>query len=307
MVKLWDWLWPPKLDCNVQTASLIGPRTENQDNYLVITNVDGVAIAQWLENGKPKGQPCPKWPARWQRLAVMDGMGGHKNGREIAEAAARALSTLPPCTTSAKQHEALRELHRNLQIQFSTNSHRSPGSTLIWAEIDLHNCICHIANVGDSRGWLCTNNQWHMLTRDHTALEFNFRDGRVSKQDYDLHCDQPENRIAQALGYGSWGVYQDSDGVELFGFNVDLRLDTTATLPEHAKEHADIFTTDIQDNTMLMLATDGMWSADNTLDFPDPTQELTPDTAYNMAQQAVEAGGKDNTTLVIAKFTSKTS
>lgn len=304
MQNIWNWLQSPVdlLPCQVQTTSLIGPRADNQDNYLVIaTTATGATTARWLKNGQPQETPRPGWPARWIRLAVMDGIGGHEQGGEIAEATALQLCKLPPCTSLDKQRTALLQLHSSLQNQFANGNVRSPGTTLIWAEIDRQLRVCHFVHLGDSRAWLWDGNAWKQLSWDHTPLEFNFRDGRINSLEYFTQYDQPGHRIAQALGYGSWGVRVDELGQEVFGLDPDLRIDTPASLPHFAQNHADSYTLKIPTGGLLLLASDGLWNAHEVC-LPDPNA-IAPNTAEELANAAVADGSQDNTTLVLGIFT----
>lgn len=317
MVAVWDWLsfwllfrWmrtSKLLPCQVQVASLIGHRKENQDNYLVINAkaATGYATARWLQDGKPHEAKRPKWPSRWTRLALLDGIGGHAKGREIAEAAAIQLRDLPPCTTIEKQRQAVLELHKHLQAIFTGGGGhtRSPGATLIWAEIDNYHRTCNLLHIGDSRAWLCSDGHWLRLTWDHSPLEFSFRDGRINLKEYIVQLEYPEHRIAQALGYGSWGIREDIDGNKTFGFTSELRIDTASSLPPQARDHVDMLTTKLIPGSMLLLASDGLWNATKAR-LPDP-KAVTANTAQLLAQQAVDAGSQDNTTVVLAIFGSE--
>lgn len=295
-----DWLWPKPLLYKIQTVSLIGPRQENQDNYLVIAkNADEQVTAQWLNNSIPTEIPRSKWSTRWVRLAIMDGIGGHQNGREIAEAAATQLQAIPPCTTLRKQQRAVLKLHRNLQKQFADGQIRSPGTTLVWAEIDRYRHLCHLTHLGDSRAWLWNGVEWKRLTLDQTNLEFNFRDGRVDSITYLTQRDRSHS-IAQALGYGSWGVRTDESGQEVFGLDSELRIDTPVSLPSFAQNHADSYTLKLMPGMLLLLASDGLWNT-GQISLPHP-DTIHPNTARELANAAMTAGSRDNTTVVIGMF-----
>ena len=66
------------------------PRRENQDNFLLI---DASGHAVCLSRQAPFHCQVPGWPRGHVRAAVLDGMGGHGQGREAAEAAVQG-STL---------------------------------------------------------------------------------------------------------------------------------------------------------------------------------------------------------------------
>ena len=239
------------------------------------------------------------------RLALFDGMGGHRLGREIAEAAAAGLRDLPPCRNPQSQRRALFDLHRRLQQRFAAGPGDSPGTTLVWAEIDRLHRRCHLLHLGDSRAWLINEGEPRPLTHDHTLAEFGFRDGRIDAAAYAVEHQRPDQRLAQALGYGAWGVQRDADGGEVFGFTPDVRLDDAANLPTELAGHADLKTLELPPGTRLLLASDGLWSAPGWA-FPDPAALAAADAAA-LAQTALEAGGTDNATLILGGFPAEPS
>lgn len=298
---LFNWLWPKPLSCKIQAVSLIGLRRENQDNYLIIAkNAADCVTAQYLVNQVPIEIPRIKWSNRWVRLAIMDGIGGHQNGKEIAEAAAQQLQAISPCSTLRKQQRAILKLHRNLQKQFADSQVRSPGTTLVWAEIDRYRHLCHLTHLGDSRAWLWNGVEWGRLTLDQTNLEFDFRDGRVDSITYLRQRDRSGHSIAQALGYGSWGVRVDESGQEVFCLDPELRIDTPVSLPSFAQNHADSFTLKLMPGAMLLLASDGLWNA-GLVSFPNP-DAINANAALDLANHALAEGGRDNITVVLGIF-----
>ncbi len=88
-----------------------GRREENQDNFLIV-EPDGAT--GWLENQQPVETQVSAWDERYARVAVLDGMGGHHNGREIAEAAAGELLNLPPQTDIPSFRGRIEAIHGNL-------------------------------------------------------------------------------------------------------------------------------------------------------------------------------------------------
>ncbi|EGV33751.1 protein serine/threonine phosphatase [Thiorhodococcus drewsii AZ1] len=289
-------------DFKTEAVSLTGLRHENQDNYLIIAQgSDGQPKARWLRDASAAEETRASWPSRWIRLAVLDGMGGHTHGREIAEAAVDALRRLPPCQSTFKQRRAVVDLHRNLLRQFGTGQANSPGTTLVWAEIDRLRRRCHLLHLGDSRAWLGMNDRWHPLTHDHTLAEFGYRDGRIDPSAYAAESERRNQPLAQALGHGTWGVIMDAEGHESFGFAPEIRLDAMHDLSPSLQGHADLRTIDLPRGTPLILATDGLWSGIGC-DLPPPTELMVPGAIGDLAQTAIDAGSTDNTTLIIGHF-----
>ncbi|MFO7999356.1 MAG: hypothetical protein R6U86_10290, partial [Bacteroidales bacterium] len=70
------------------TALNPGEREENQDNLAII---DGAGRTLCLMDERPHPGQRPDWPTGRLRLAVLDGMGGHDDGRAVSEEVARAV------------------------------------------------------------------------------------------------------------------------------------------------------------------------------------------------------------------------
>ncbi|MBU0500069.1 MAG: protein phosphatase 2C domain-containing protein [Gammaproteobacteria bacterium] len=238
-----------------------GPRAENQDNYLLI---DGSGEAAWLHDGRERRERLPHWPRDHWRLCVIDGMGGHQGGRAFAAEVADALRREPfSPRAEAQRRERLLALHQRLYDRHHS-SPESPGSTLIWIDIRPDGTL-HLLHVGDSRAWHWRDGIWQPLTQDHTEAEFLERDGDPPRD------GAPEHAIAQALGYGSFGLLRDADGDKPARAAPGLRLDLARELPSEHQARADLRGLRLRRGDRLLLATDGIWS--NGI---DPVAGLAP-------------------------------
>jgi len=281
-------------------ASLGGARNENQDNYLLL--LDG--RARRLVDGVVLEHQAPDWPQRRLRVVLFDGMGGHRDGRQIAEAAAQEVAGIEPQASAEQMHTTLTALHRRLLHQFSrAGDERPPGTTLVWAELD---CYCGrgwLAHIGDSRAYRYASGRWQALTHDHTLAEYNWRDGELDQQDYRRLLASPGQRIAQALGYGSWGICINDRGIKPYRHSDALRLDGVADLADDKTAHADIKPLALAPGEQLLLASDGLWdgSADGRWRAADSAGCIVPDDdhAAAVARSAIAAGSRDNVTVLL--------
>ena len=109
----------PQLDVAAHSCAAAQPlaQLENQDNYLLIDH-DGRAVS--LQGQRPLHQQVSDWPRGHARLAVLDGMGGHGQGRQAAEAVVAGLLAMPAC-------DSLEQLCRRLDL-LPGRRHR----TLMW-------------------------------------------------------------------------------------------------------------------------------------------------------------------------------
>lgn len=284
-----------------QTAarSELGPRAENQDNFLLI---DGAGEATSLQDGRERRERLPRWPKDHWRLCIIDGMGGHQGGRTFAAEVVEALRVEPFSPYSEhKRRERLLAIHRQLYERHH-RSPDSPGSTLIWVDLRPDG-ILHLVHVGDSRAWLWRAGGWRLLTRDHTEVEFLKRDGDP------LRHDAPAHAIVQALGYGSFGLLRDKDGDKPARAAADLRLDRARELPPERQDHADLLTLRLHRGDRLVLATDGLWSggiADDWRAWPQADAlmgDADPDDALRqLLWHALEAGADDNLSAVLCRL-----
>lgn len=278
-------------------VSLTGARAENQDNFLVMAD----RRAEYLIDQVATGDDRPDWPAGRVRAMVFDGMGGHRDGRQVAEAAALAAADLPPQQGEAMLRDTLNGLHRGLLARFHrADEPGSPGATLVWLEVDLARRQAWIAQVGDSRIYQLRGGQWRCLTHDHTLVEFNWRDDEIDDLRYQELKGVPGQRLVQAIGYGSWGIRQDDRGIKPFVRDPGLRLDLVEELPAGRSDHADVRALSLHSGDRLLLASDGLWdlAADGQWQGPG-TLSVAQSTVRGLAEMAINRGSRDNVTAVL--------
>ncbi len=271
---------------NFSVASEKGPREENQDNYLIRQPSgkfemlkDELAIAG-KSHAKTKG---------WWRFAVMDGMGGHANGRQISERLAELLAHAPTAEGVDSLKQLIIQLHEVLYHEFHfSNDEHAPGTTVVIAEISAKNEMI-IAHVGDSRAYFQGNGQsWEQITEDHHSLTFEKRLDFCYQNNY-----QNDRPLAQAMGFGSFGVFTDK-GQLIKQYNKNIRLDTKNT--ECAN---DVKCIQLQPASKLLLATDGVWHTKENSELPIPEGI---ENAEEIVQYAVNSGGTDNATSILITF-----
>ena len=296
--RLWRHLLANRWRAGVAAVSLTGNRDENQDNYLLLA--DG--RAEYLIDGARCNVPARHWPRRYVRLMVFDGMGGHRDGRQVAEAAARGAVRIPPQHSEQALRSAVQALHQTLAKEFfRTGDPGNPGAAMVWVEVDLRSGRAWLAQVGDSRVYLLRGRRWRCLTHDHTLVEFNWRDGDLDDGRYRELSALPGQRLAQALAYGSWGIRRNADGAKPYQRDGGLRLDLADELAADKAEHADVRALSLCSDDRLLLASDGLWShaADGQWWGPEDL-DVSTDALQALATQAIARGGRDNVTLLAA-------
>jgi PPM family protein phosphatase len=136
--------------------------------------------------------------------AVADGMGGHSAG-EVASAIAieelAALRDRGPWENETAATDDLKQaiLRANLRIREMAARDRKlngMGTTLVALLED--GDMVHVANVGDSRGYLLRQGELSQVTVDHSLVQELVDDGRLSPEDAERHPQR--SVITRALG-----------------------------------------------------------------------------------------------------------
>jgi serine/threonine protein phosphatase PrpC len=206
--------------------------------------------------------------------AVADGMGGHSAG-EVASAIAieelAALGSRGPWENETAATDDLKQaiLRANRRIREMAASDRKlngMGTTLVALLED--GDMVHVANVGDSRGYLLRQGELSQVTVDHSLVQELVDDGRLSPEDAERHPQR--SVITRALG-------------------IDPEVEF------------DLFTYKLQVGDRLLLCSDGL------SDVVEPTQirkvllrvRNSHQAARKLVTVANEQGGPDNITVIV--------
>ncbi len=133
-------------------------RRENQDAILFSTLGEGEL---------PKvGISAEKLHTHGHLLAVADGVGGVRGGREASELLINALAqTYYRVAGSSAADRLEAAIIQANAIAVEQNRHENASSTLVAAAV--HGGRLYIAHVGDSRAYLIRHGQVQQLTEDH--------------------------------------------------------------------------------------------------------------------------------------------
>lgn len=244
----------PRFD--VAAHSSIGegerPRTENQDNYLLI-DVNG--NAGFLDKQQPSMTRVSGWPQGHARLAVLDGMGGHVHGREAAEAVVAGMLRMPACATIEELSDRLDTIHRQLQAGFGDDAEldRRPGTTLTLLELPPGKAAL-LFHVGDSRLYKIAHGKAEPLTVDHVPATAFAMAGLIGAPEWwqQVHGEH-RSQISQAFILGN-------------AFTNPVRLEdplfplSPRELPDFLRHMADRRAIELEAGADYLLATDGFWS-----------------------------------------------
>ena len=208
-------------------------------------------------------------------LIVADGMGGHKAGEVASEQAVNAV------LESIKQNEstdkisiieaAIVEANKKvLEMATSDEKFKGMGTTLVVATFEDN--VLYVANVGDSRLYLISDNEIRQITRDHSLVQEMISLGELDKESARTHSSK--NVITRAIG-------------------VDKKI------------VADFFEVDISENTKILLCSDGLSNMveDSQINkiIEDCKGMALEDTVHKLIDAANENGGMDNIAVVLAE------
>ncbi len=208
-----------------------------------------------------------------QYMLVADGMGGHAAGEVASGAAAQAIKSYIERLDTVRLTEeqivdAIKYANRVLISKMAENEQlQGMGTTLTFAYAE--GDMLTLAQVGDSSAYLLGGAEMTKLTKDHTYVQHLIDSGVIKQNDAG---DYPfKNIITRALGM--------------------------------KKLEVDIYRVEWSEGDTLLLCSDGLTTyADiNALTEVLAGSEEIADKARSLVDYALEAGGKDNITVIIAQ------
>ncbi len=199
-------------------------------------------------------------------FAVADGMGGHRGGEVASSTAVEALRA---AIAAGQTIDAAITTANTAVIERASGDPTLTGmGTTLTALHPLAGTRLLIGHVGDSRAYRLRDGELERLTEDHSLVEELVRDGRITREQAEVHPQR--NIVTRALGV-------DAD-VEI-----------------------DLLTIAVQTGDRLLICSDGLTSmvrereVARLLGTGDNMQEI----AEHLVQKAVDNGGEDNVTVVV--------
>ena len=233
--------------------------------------------ALFLMHSKSEGQELP---SDYGLFIIADGMGGHRAG-EIASAI--SVNTVVTHLTekifmhlymsnSDKDNQPIQELVEEAIEDSNINVvEKVPGGgTTLTAALLLGSHIT-IGHVGDSRAYICSNDDIKQLTRDHSLVERLCELGQITVEEAAIHPQR--NVLYRAIGQGA---------------NLEI----------------DISTHSVPSDSTLILCSDGLWGVVPDREMRDIIMSATDlqQACNKLVIAANNAGGPDNISVILVYF-----
>lgn len=208
-------------------------------------------------------------------MVLADGMGGHAGG---SVASRLAVQTLIKEFPSKMQRDINADLKRGflkandriLNQSKKESQLKGMGTTL--TAVVIKDDDLYFAHVGDSRGYIVSENGIHQLTEDHTYVADLLKQGLIGPHEVDNH--PYENIITRAIGV------------------------STDPIVDHA-----LSSCKIKSHQIVVLCSDGLYKCVNNQEildilkrYPNPSEACG-----KLVACANQRGGPDNITVMIAQ------
>ncbi len=257
-------------------------RPNNEDHFLTICFGRSMVL---LQTNLPEGQVPERFAEVGYGLAVADGMGGALAGEVASSLAITAglnLALHRPKWNLVMTPEEIREnlevwrqRFRDIDAILSERARADPtlagmGTTLTVAcSVGRHLGLFH---VGDSRAYLFRRGKLHRLTRDHTVAQHLADTGWISPEEVVGH--RMRHVLTRALGVGGGATEAEIQHLQL------------------------------ADGDRLLLCTDGLTEMVPDAGIADVLTRVegSEDASAALVEAALQAGGKDNVTAVVARY-----
>jgi len=263
-------------------------RQTNEDSFVIFS------LSRHFENLQ-SNLPPEQIPALFREvsyvMAVADGMGGTEGGEVASALALRAAVTAilnAPSWTLRFDQLNFREqlIAQTLErgLGYFKAAHQAilrlaegggpmvnrMGTTLTATYSSGHDLF--VMHIGDSRAYLFRNGQLHLLTRDHTLVQDLLEAGKISAEEAAHH------RLGHVL--------------------------TRALSAQSNEVKIEIGSLRLEDGDLILLCSDGLNSMVDaatiaaTLAKPVPPPEM----CQELIEAALQAGGRDNVTVVLGRY-----
>lgn len=206
-------------------------------------------------------------------FAICDGMGGYENGEVASYTAVNRLDRLRQSLRSAAFPQAVTDWVIETNKYIAETVHDG-GSTLALLYFD-HNKI-YIAHLGDSRIYRIHHGLLSRMTKDHSKVQVLLDAGILTEQEAKTY---PQRHVITR----AFGMNEDENGL------------CTPTVQEPVTA---------ENGDRYLICSDGVTDllTDDRIGFILSKGKTAAECARAVYQEALEAGGKDNTTVIVIEI-----
>ncbi len=262
-------------------------RTNNEDSYIALKL--SRTLTPVFTNVPEKYLPLP-FEESGYGMVVADGMGGQAAGEIASRSAIQILMNLttraPKWTLKLHENEA-RELmarainyYRKIDSELSTRAKSDPGlsgmGTTLTGTYSVGSNL-FIIHVGDSRAYIFRGRKLYQLTRDQTVAQALADAGQISSRDVSKH--PLRHMLTNAMGYRDGEIVAEIQQLQL------------------------------ADGDRLLLCSDGLTEMVSDPVIADTLSQVqtSADACQALVELALQNGGKDNVTVLIARYSITTA
>ncbi len=204
-------------------------------------------------------------------FAVADGMGGHRGGEVASAVALEAFSSVVSVDSSDALLAAVDAANRAVfERSVADPQLTGMGTTLVGlASVDVNEAgQVAVVNVGDSRVYLLSGDEFVQLSEDHSLIETMVRTGQITEAEAVSHPRR--NVITRALG-------------------IEAAVDV------------DAWVIDTKPGDRFLLCSDGLFNemTDDEIAAILRRDVPPPEAAWELVRLANESGGRDNISVVV--------
>jgi serine/threonine protein phosphatase PrpC len=257
-------------------------RTNNEDQFFV-TRLG--RTLQTIVSSLPAGEVPDRTEEVNYVMVVADGMGGHAAGEVASRMAISTLVSLAlevPDWIFKVDAEYAREVEQRTRARVQEvgavlvergrgdAALRGMGTTLTAVRIIGRDLL--VTHVGDSRAYLLRAGGLHRLTKDHTYAQLLVDVGQLAPGD--VAASRHRHVLTNALGGSCEDVQVDTDRLQL------------------------------EDGDRLLLCSDGLTDLVDDAAITTIMRQATrsSDACERLVQRALENGGRDNVTVIVAGY-----
>ncbi len=280
------WTVDDRVDVDVAGRTHVGHRRDrNEDQFLVADLSKALTVR--ASSLAFEDQTALIGGVRGALLVVADGMGGHVGGQRASRVAVQALQRYVLHTMSwffrldegdgealeGQLVAAVERCQQALEQQLDADDSREGmGTTLTLAYVAWP--WTYVVHVGDTRCYLLREGQLHQLTRDQTVAQVLLDEGV-----FDEHAAE-ESPTAHMLSQALVAKRDNEMSPEVYRSSLELG-DTLVLCSDGLTKHVD-------DDTIARLTA---------------AAETADGACEALVDAALEGGGSDNVTVVVARYT----